>query len=194
MHRKRHLPAAIAAACLLLTATACDGDPDPQGSTPTSTPPSTPTPTPSKTGVAPPTMPPAARGGFNVTSAEAFARFYVAAIDYAQATGDVRLMQQWQDPKRCVNCKSIATTYAQTYRNGGTVAGQLGTKIVQTTEARLIDDDIAVVKFKTHSGRTSWRKTAQSKPINLPGGAGDWEFALQIISGRWMMSEVVIKE
>jgi hypothetical protein len=193
VYAKRHLPALVAAACLLFTATACDGDPDPGASTtPTSTPTLTPTPTSSKP--TPPTIPAAAKNGLTVSSAEAFSRFYVSAMDYAQATGDVRLMQQWQDKKRCVNCRSIAGLYSQAYRAGGSVTGQLGTKIVRTLEGRLVDNDIAVIKFVTQSGPTALRKSAHARPTNFPGGVGEWEFTLLAVEGHWVTSEVVIKE
>lgn len=193
MFQKRQLPVAIAATCMLLTSTACDGGPEGQGSTtPSSTPSATSTPT--KPTVTAPTIPPAAQSGLTVTAAEAFARFYVAVINYTEATGDAGPMRLWQQKGYCVNCTSIANTYEQTYRAGGTVTGQLGTRILSTKEARLIGKDTAVVTFDTFSGKTTWRKTAQAKPTNLPGGPADWEMTLAGVNGKWRMSEVVIKE
>jgi hypothetical protein len=193
VYRKRHLPAVVAAACLLLTAAACNGDPDTQTSpTPTSTLPSTTTPSPTKPTSTPPTIPPAATSGLTVTSAEAFARFYIAALDYAIATGDAGPMRQWAY-KTCRTCRDYAKTYEQTYKSGGTVTGQLGTMITRVASVRLIKNDTAAVLLHAREGRTIWHKSAGAKPTTFPGGNIKWDLTLAETSGRWTMFEMELQ-
>lgn len=192
MYRKRQLSAVVAASCLLLTATACDNDPDAQSSTtPSSTPSSTPTPT--KPTATPPTMPPAAQSGLTVTSAEAFARFYVAAMDYAAATGNTALLHKWAE-KNCQNCRAIAEGYETTYRSGGSFTGQLGTRIVDTEEARLARKNTAIVAFKALSGRVIWRKSATATPTVLPGDPTILDFTLVAAKNHWTVFELELKQ
>lgn len=193
MFRKRHLPAVVAAACLLLTAAACNGDPDAQNSpTPSSPPSPTSTPTPTKPRATPPTIPAAARSGLTVTSAEAFAKFYIAALDYAIATGDAGPMRQWAY-KTCRTCRDYAKTYEQTYKSGGTVTGQLGTTITRVAEARLIKNDTAAVLLHAREGSTTWHKSAGAKPTTFPGGDIKWDLTLADTGGHWTMFEMELQ-
>ena len=190
--RNRALP--LLAALAALTLSACHSDPDstPPPSTPPTTPPTTPTSsTPPKP--PPPNIPPAATAGLTVTSAEAFARFYLAASDYAEATGNTTLMRKWAY-KSCKTCRAYAQTSEQTYRDGGSFAGQLGTRINRVAEARLVRHDTAVIVFEATVGRTQWRPNASATPTPFPGGSVIWDITLAADAGHWTMFEMELKE
>jgi hypothetical protein len=189
--RNRALP--LLAALAALTLSACHSDPDstPPPSTPPTTPPTTPTSsTPPKP--PPPNIPPAATAGLTVTSAEAFARFYLAALDHLVATGDGSLLRRWSD-KGCTACSALLSTYEATYRNGGSVTGDFRTRIVRVKETRLIRHDTAAVLIKATEGRQLWVKKAGEKPTVLTGGPVTLDTTLSANGGHWMMYELVMK-
>lgn len=190
MHRKLPIPAVASTICLTLAAAGCGAEPGAMDSSSSMSPRAS---TPTKPKPNPPTMPRAAMDGLTVTSAEAFARFYLAALDYAEATGDARLLRQWQDAG-CENCKTVIDVYESIYRAGGSVTGQLGTRVVRVSDAHLIRSDGAIVVFKTMAGRTSLRRSATSKPTVLPGGPGTTDFTLKARGGHWSVFEVEIYE
>jgi len=155
--------------------------------------PSTPTTAPSTPKPAPPTVPPSATTGLTVRSAEAFARFYLAASDYAEATGDATLMRTWAYPS-CKSCQTYAQASEQTYRNGGAFTGDLGTKITAVKEVRLIRKDTAAILISATVGHTAWRPKAGAPPTPFAGGPVVWDITLAAASGHWTMFEMELKE
>jgi hypothetical protein len=105
----------------------CDGDepspttlpPSPSPTVPsaaptTPSPTATPTPTPTA-----PTLPPAARAD-TPAGAEAFALFYVVALDYAYQAGDTRLLRELA---KCRGCSSVADGIDKWTAAGGRYEG-----------------------------------------------------------------------
>ena len=193
---------AIAATTLLtLTLPACNNNSNtnPSPSPPTTSLPPTPTPTtptastpPTTPKPPPPTIPPAATAGLTVTSAEAFARFYLTALDHLVATGDGSAARRWSD-KGCTACNSFLSTYEATYRNGGSVTGDFRTRVVRVDEVRLIRRDTAAVLITGSEGRQVWVKKAGETPTVLSGGSVTLDMTLAAANGRWTMFELVMK-
>ena len=157
--------------------------------TPTPTTPSAPTITPKPP---PPTIPPAATAGLTVTSAEAFARFYLTALDHLVATGDGSTARRWSD-KGCTACNSFLSTYEATYKNGGSVTGDFRTRVVRVDEVRLIRRDTAAILIRASEGRQVWVKKAGERPTVLSGGSLTLDMTLAAANGRWTMYELVMK-
>jgi hypothetical protein len=184
---------ALAATGLLLSLAACD-DGDPQAS---STPPTvstmlTPSATPTRP--APPTIPPAALQGLTVTSAEAFARFYIAALDHAEATGDVGPVRAYAGPT-CITCRSTADTLERTYRSGGRITGQLGTTITKVSDVRLVGSDKSKVVLRGTHGATNWRPSTGAAATPLPGSRNQrWDMYLLAKAGRWTIYTMRLEE
>jgi hypothetical protein len=182
---------ALAAAGLLLSLAACD-DGDPQASSTPSSASTTPTPSATPTEPAPPVIPPAALNGLTVTSAEAFARFYLAATDYAAATGDVSLMRT-HAYSSCATCSAIAKTYEDTYKSGGSVTGDVRVTVLAIQDVRLIRTDTAAVLIRAREGKQTWIKRAGAAPSVLPGSTYTWDITLAATDNRWTMFEMELK-
>jgi len=108
---------------LLLSGSSCSNG-EPYGTlpptTPTASPPATtkPTPTPSPTPPAP--TPPALATQDSAPGAEAFARFYLVAQDYANRTGRTALLRSLGT---CKGCDAVAAGIEGFYAAGGQVEG-----------------------------------------------------------------------
>ncbi len=197
MNRTPRLLASLAAITLALPLAACDNDdpgtaPPPTPVQPTATPtPSTPTPSVSPKPT-PPAIPPAATTGLTVTSAEAFARFYLAAIDYAEGTGDAGLIRRYAD-RACTACSAIATGHEQTYKSGGAVTGDFYTQNIRASSARLAGSDTAALTVTGSEGSSQWRKSATAEPIKYPPHRVVWDLVLAASGGHWTMFAMVRK-
>jgi hypothetical protein len=196
MRNSKPVVATLLAATVALTIPGCDNSDattppsTPQTSTPASASPTTTPSTPNTSPkTPPPTIPAAATKGLTVTSAEAFARFYLAAVDYLLATGDAGLVRRWAD-RGCVACESMASRYSQIYKDGGAISGDFRVKILQVNEARLIQSDTAAVLIRASEGRQTEVARAGAKPKVLPGGPYTWDLTLAAANGRWAMFEM----
>jgi hypothetical protein len=181
-------PLVTIALCLsVVLAPACN---DNSGATPPpspeSTPPTTPTPTPSKP--APPTLPPTAKG-LTIQSAEAFTRFYLQLIDYAELTGDVQLPQRWSD-KGCIGCSEVLDDYNRIFDAGGSVSGDSGFKNVVTTRIRLNGTTAAEVTIRATIGRHTVIEKRGASPIVYPGEEVRWTVTLAAKNGQWITFEI----
>lgn len=109
------LPAVVAAVALLLTG--CGGSPaaDPAPSA---------TPSPSTTTPAVPTVPtlPQAAKQNTKAGALAFARHYIDLVNYAQATGDTKVLKAIEAPG-CESCQSSRRYLDSIYSHGGRIVG-----------------------------------------------------------------------
>jgi hypothetical protein len=189
------------AATLLLTVCAsglvagCDGDSDatpPPSTTPSSTATTTPSATPSATTKpSPPVIPPAATTGLTVTAAQAFAEFYMAAFDYAEATGDTSLMRRWAYPG-CLACDVAAKSIEKTYKAGGSTTGDVSMHL-NATSVRLVGKDTAIVLMAGRQGASVSRDTATAKPTTFPAHQNTWKVALGAYGGHWTMFGMVEK-
>lgn len=182
-------------ACASGLAAGCDGtsgatpppSTTPPSSTPaTTTPSATPTPKPS-----PPVIPAAATKGLTVTAAQAFAEFYMAAFDYAEATGDTTLMRKWAYPG-CLACGVAAKSIEKMYGGGGSTTGDVGMHL-NATNVRLVGDDTAIVMMAGRQGVSVSRDTATAKPATFPAHQNKWEVALGAHGGHWTMFGMVEK-
>lgn len=197
MERTRRTLSVIAALGIVMPLAACNGDPE------STTPPSTSgsrsaSPTPSATTPSttpkptPPPIPPAAINGLTVTSAEAFARFYLAAIDYAEETGDATLMRRYAD-RACTACSAIAKGHETTYKAGGAVTGDFQTRNIRATSVRLAGADTAALSVSGAEGLSQWRKSASADPISYPPHRVAWDLVLAAVGGHWTMFAMVRK-
>jgi Family of unknown function (DUF6318) len=184
----------LLAALTALTLSACQSDPD--SAPPPSTPPTSPStpPTPSTTPKPPPpTIPPAATAGLTVTSAEAFARFYLAALDHLVATGDGQPIRRWSMPT-CETCKYLHDSYRKTYTSGGAITGSTHTEIVRVASVDLVGRDRAKVVFNAKVGSSVWKPSATASPTPLAGANQRWDFYLTAQSGHWVTQALNLTE
>jgi len=192
-HTRRTLSVVAAAGMLMLAA--CNGDPEATPPPTTSSPPpptpsaSTPSTPPKPT---PPAIPPAATNGLTVTSAEAFARFYLTVVDYAEGSGDSALLRRYAD-RECIVCDALAKTYEQTYSNGGAVTGDFHTRNVHVSAARLVGADTATVAISGSEGSSKWRKSRQANVVSFPPHRVSWDLTLAAANGHWAMFAMVRK-
>ena len=105
---------AVGAALVVLLA-GCGGDPE---ADPTSTLSAT---TPTGTTPTPPVMPEAAKADTKA-GAVAFVKHYIDLINYAQATGDVDILEGVEDPG-CESCANGRNALAKIYSAGGKITG-----------------------------------------------------------------------
>lgn len=187
---RRRFVATIAAITCLLAATACDGSeasPPPPSTAPspatTMTPSSTPT---TSTEPPVPTVPAAATAGFTVSSAEAFARFYLTAREHAALTGNTSLMRKWAD-KACNLCGALAKSYEMQYKDGGSITGDVHFKVDRVNRARLVGSNLAEVVLAGRIGRFVDVDSATATPSVFPGGASTFRFALIRSSRHWLV-------
>jgi hypothetical protein len=179
---------AVIGACLLLV-TACDGSeasPPPSASTSTPTGPTTQAPSPPPT-PSPPAVP---QASFTVSSAEAFARFYLQAKEYAALTGDTALLRQWAN-KTCSTCQGLAEGYEQQYKAGGSISGDVQLRIERVERVRLLGSDGAEVVVSGRVGRFVDIDHAKAKPKVYPGGRVRWRLGLTRSNGAWLMFGMV---
>jgi hypothetical protein len=117
----------------------------------------------------------------------------MAVLDYAAATGNVTLVRQWSD-KGCAACDALASAYASTYANGGSVSGDFRTKIERVEQVRLVRADTAAVDIRVRHGRHIWLKKAGDKPLTLAGGPLHFHITLAAASGHWITYEMVTRK
>ena len=141
-----------------------------------------------------PTSPalPAAAEGITITSADAFARFYLQVIDYAAATGDVTLLVQSSD-KGCISCDELSRHYSSVYKAGGSLTGDFRSRNVKSTGVRLNGTKAAEITLSSTEGRHTLKPSATAKPTLFTGEAVDWTLTLANQSGQWVMYEIVQK-
>ena len=172
-----------------LLATACNGDDTTPPPTSSTTPPSTTTPPPPVSpSMAVPTLP-ATATGITVTSADAFARFYLTAIDHAAGTGDVSVLQKWAD-KGCISCNDLIQHYSSVYQAGGSLTGDFRSHNAKTASARLNGTKAADVTLQFTEGRHSIIPRKGASPTNYSGGASEWRMALLNQGGHWVTYEM----
>lgn len=127
MSRVHALPAAALAVALLVSACSTEGS-EPvaapsSSATPTTVQPSTSessTPTAEPTPAAPAV--PAAATNNTDAGAEAFARYWVKVLNYAQRTGDVGALDAISD-SRCTYCTGVTRAIVRIYGGGGGIVG-----------------------------------------------------------------------
>lgn len=179
----------IAAAVVILATASC-GSKDKPAASPTPGPSSSlPTPSTPPTSPAPAPTPPATAAGITVTSADAFARFYLTAIDHAAATGDVTALRAWSD-KGCISCTELIQHYSSIYKAGGSLTGDFRSADAKTSSIRLNGTKAADVTLQFTEGKQVVIPSAGAKPTPYAGGKSTWRLALLNRSGHWIMYEM----
>lgn len=135
-----------------------------------------------------PSLPTAAKG-ITVTSADAFARFYLAAIDHAAGTGNVSLLIKWAD-KGCLSCNELIQHYSSVYKAGGSLTGDFRSKDARTVSARLNGTKAADISLRFTEGRHTIVPRKGASPTVYPGGPSEWRMALLNQGGQWVMYEM----
>src|SRR5689334_7529083 len=105
----------VVGACLAVALVGCGGDPEADPS------PSPSSPSSSSTTPAPRVMPEAAKANTKA-GAVAFAKYCIALINHAQATGDVEALAAVEDPD-CKSCSKVRHSVTRIYGAGGSIAG-----------------------------------------------------------------------
>ena len=99
---------------------ACSGEPEPKFAPSESASPAS-RDSPASTGDAEPALPAKAQEN-NGAGAEAFVRYFIEVLNYAQRTGDTARLQRVSAP-RCAACEGYAEEIDKTYAAGGHVKG-----------------------------------------------------------------------
>jgi hypothetical protein len=169
---------AAAVISLALTGCACSAD-DPPDPPPTSTS-AAPTPT------APaPTLPTTARAD-SPAGAEAFARYWLTALDYAYQTGN---SQPLRNAGTCQGCTALADSIDRVYSRGGYIEGGritiLETKARRYTPGRPVE----VEAYYAQANGTTVYGDGRSTPT--PGSARlGFLFALGRTNDRWSVDSI----
>ncbi|MFC6046132.1 DUF6318 family protein [Nocardioides hankookensis] len=190
---------AVLTAAVLLSALALGGctddDPEPKFGPTESTSPASPTSpsTSSAAGTVAPTLPSAAQGS-TAASAEAFVKFYWEAVNYAQSSGDLRLLRGLGSPS-CTACNAGVSYLEQVFDAGGHVVGGVGSLSVQ--KSSLVEGDgqlSGVVKFvlTTTPQRVDFEGT--SKDESYPGGTKTVNALVEPAGGSWIMTSWGIQQ
>jgi hypothetical protein len=136
---------------LLLSGSSCSSG-EPYGTlpptTPTTPPPTTTEPTRTTTPTPPEPTPPALATQDSAPGAEAFARYWLTALDYAYQTGNTKPFRSLGD---CRGCKALADGIDRTYSSGGRIEG--GRIAVQRSEVtKYVGDMAALIELIYSSG------------------------------------------
>ncbi|KAA1419221.1 hypothetical protein F0U44_12285 [Nocardioides humilatus] len=190
MNRSLHLRALGVAALLIFTLAGCDGDEDPAEAdtsapmpTTATTVTSTPTVEPMLTSPVEPTMPAAALEP-SKAGAEAFVTYYWSVVNYATKTGEVKLLEELDQPA-CDTCQAGIDGIAKIYSRGGRIVG--GDYSVTMLES-----------VESASGRWTvvahtWideQRAIQAGSLNhtYPAGRDKWLMALARVDDSWSVS------
>jgi hypothetical protein len=165
-----------AAAPKPLSSPSSSADPSPSGSGSTSVGP-TASATPS-----PPAMPREARGTSD-KAAEAFARHYVALINYAMRSGDTSVIKRWA-MSSCSTCLALAHSIDDLYRSKGHTKGG-GWKILGSERSTRKSGDRTYVQFQIRITEQTIYETPGAKPSTSGSGKGRLEFELRSSSDLW---------
>lgn len=157
----------------------CGGTPDAAPPPSSSAPPSA-----SATPTAP-VMPDAARQNTKA-GAVAFVKFYIAAFNHAQTTGDVSTLKTL-GAKQCVSCNAVLRAIRRTYSAGGHSVG--GDWIVEGQESRLSVGKMRAVYIAGHFEPSTNYTGAHGQPSHLKGAKIIASFFVRFSDGwkvmRW---------
>jgi len=169
---------------VLLAATGCTENPPastlpPPSTTPTSTPSTTPsTPKPQ-----PPIMPAAAKMKSRV-GLQAFARHWLASIDYLKRTGDSKPFLALSRPS-CEWCTGIAKPYVDVYKAGGHLQGDLESRLERFYLTGLSGANVGYVEFAVETSTHQEIPSPSSSPNPQRGASRDFTLNLVYAGGSW---------
>jgi hypothetical protein len=120
--RRSRVAFALGVVVPLLMLGGCSDDPEPKfAPTETASPSDTGSPMSTPTGPVEPTMPHAAAKNTE-SGAEAFVRFWIDSVNFAQATGETAPLTALNDV-RCTGCRGIVEAINKPYGHGGRIEG-----------------------------------------------------------------------
>jgi hypothetical protein len=171
----------VAAVLAGLLASGCGGSPEP-GQLPAPERSSTPS---ASAKPAPPVMPKAAKAKTRA-GAIAFARLFMATLNYAGGNGETQPLRRLFIGE-CTRCEAIADGIEQTYRQGGYFLG--GEWSPTRFKLYSIQNDVAVLDaFVTYEAQT-WVKKSGAKPIRYGQSRNNLKaFNLRWQGGAWHVS------
>lgn len=166
---------------VLLVLAGCGGSPEPRPlSDPTPSPSATASPTPT-----PPAMPAAARKKTQA-GAIAFARGFIATLNFAGATGDTKALRRLYIDV-CSRCEAIADGIEETYLAGGYFEGGAW----QPNRFKLygIENGVAVLDAIVDYEAQTWVKTSGADPIKFKASKNNLKaFNLRWQEDTWRVS------
>lgn len=178
--------AALSAVAALAAGCNDDSEPVPEKTTPvtraTDGPTDEPTEAPSK-----PVLPDAATKPTKA-GAEAFIHYYWDVVNYAQATGNVKLLSRIASAT-CDTCAGVVDGLRKIYRSGGAVRGGLNTVDIRSTaQERFDDSDAFVFKIRhrvSHEPQTIIDANGGEDPRD--SGANDFIAFVTWTASQWRL-------
>ena len=141
------------------------------------------TPTP----VASPSMPPAAKGR-TAASTVAFARHYVALINYAMHSGNTQAMRDSARPS-CSTCFAVARSIDDVYNKSGRVKGG-GWRVRRATHLDGPTTDAADVAVDIRVARQTVYASAGADPTRSRPNDGQLRLHLSATADGWILDEL----
>ncbi|WP_067434854.1 DUF6318 family protein [Nocardioides jensenii] len=174
------LPLLLVSAC---TDDDAGADPDPSPSSASQSPSNSPSATPTVEDPVPPTLPAAAQGSDD-KAARAFARYWIAMVNYAQSTGDTLQLAALHDDG-CDACTAGVAAVDEGFAKGGSmVGGRYTIRSVQSVDSnqagvRLVGVLVRATRQRTLNRRGEVTSTARPglRAFRLflrKDGAGEW--------------------
>lgn len=179
MRRRQTLAAVIGVLCFGVAG--CGGSAEPQ---PLPRPTASLSPSPSAT---PPVMPAAAKEKTD-EGAVAFARHFVAAINYVAKSGDGHALLSLSD-SACKSCKSIAQRGESTYAKGGHIEG-VGWTILKANVAPRQPRSRVFVDLTIRQAPERVFASASASPQNFKGGDHTFNLVLAGTSDGWQATSL----
>jgi hypothetical protein len=188
MRIRAALVCAVIATCSACTSDEPAPSPLPITTTPTATPPtSAPAATTPRSTAAPsPPVQPALARQDSPAGAEAFARYWLTALDYASTTGDTKPLRRLGS---CAACTALARGINSLYTSGGRAEGGKIT-VVGSSTASHMPRSAALVRVDYDQG--AGREIRPGKPIVSSPGANNLAFAFTLsrTAAGWQVIKV----
>ena len=185
----RRLLPVVTAALVLLVGCSADDDPEPRiAPTDSSSAASTTAPPPSPTGPVEPTLP-AEAAGEDAAAAEAFVRYFWAAVNHAQATGDVRTLQTL-GTDTCAACAGGVESIEKTYLAGGTMDGGAITVDALKSEPYESGPSRGFLVTADTTAESQKVTVPGKKGKTYPGGQSTIRLIVERSDGRWQVARM----
>jgi len=173
----------------VLAATGCTENPPastlpPPSTTPTSTLNATQTQKPDV-----PVMPVAAKAKTKA-GVEAFARYWIATLDFLVKTGDARPLQA-ASSTNCDWCNQLIKAYGDIYRAGGHLSGELDSRITIVHLVRLTDTNRGYVEFRVVAPAHTEVPSKGATPEQNKEAVLDFTLKETFSDRQWKISDAV---
>ena len=137
--------------------------------------------------VASPSMPPAAKGR-TAASTVAFARHYVALINYAMHSGNTRAMRDSARPS-CSTCSAVARSIDDVYKKSGRVEGG-GWRVRRATHLDGPTTNAADVEIDIRVARQTVYASPRADPTRSRPNDGHLRLHLSATADGWILDEM----